>query len=87
MDGKNAVGSVLVNAAPFRIRHSGGLRHHSLTQPGEAVTATHSASSVKGLALRASVAKGYDGRVVAANRRLPPRKIEVPTIIEGHREE
>ncbi len=38
-----------------------------------------------GLALRASVAKGYDSRVVAANGRLPPRKKEVPTIIEEHR--
>ncbi len=53
----------LVNDARRRF---GGFRHHSLTQPGEAVTATHSASSVKGLALRASVAKGYDSRVVAA---------------------
>ncbi len=57
-----------------------GFRHHSLTQPGEAVTATHSASSVKGLALRASVAKGYDSRVVAANSRLPPRKFKIQTV-------
>ncbi len=67
----------LVNEARRRL---GGFRHHSLTQPGEAVIATHSASSVKGLALRASVAKGNDSRVVAANRRLTPRKFKIQTV-------